>query len=71
MIYFINYCFIKKQYDNMISLSYTCGHQIIDKNDKTTENNEINEALISAAKYFGPLFIVFEPAIFRLFAASK
>ena len=28
-------------------------------NDKITRNNEINKALISAAKYFAPLFIVF------------
>ena len=28
-------------------------------NDKTLQNKEINEALISAAKYFAPLFVVF------------
>ena len=35
-------------------------------NDKTTRNNETNMALISAAKYFAPLFIVL--SIYGLFA---
>ena len=30
-------------------------------NDKTTWNNKINKALISVAKYFAPLFIIFLP----------
>ena len=39
-----------------------------------TRNNEINEALISAAKYFAPLFFVSSPRInnnLRLFVISR
>ena len=39
-------------------------------NDKYTRNNKINEALISAAKYFAKLFIVFYPVI-SLFHGEK
>ena len=31
--------------------------------DKTTRNSKINKALISVAKYFAPLFIIFSPVI--------
>ena len=35
--------------------------------DKTTRINYKNKALISAAKYFAPLFIVFQPRILSSF----
>ena len=39
-------------------------------NNRPTRNNEINKALIRAAKYFAPLFIVFLPRNLSFFATK-
>ena len=57
-----------------ITIVFVFSPQNNDLTAKLTRNNKINEALISAAKYFAPLFIVSSPQInnnLRLFVIPR